>query len=82
MELRRRNGDSRYGQSRWLSKKGVIGEAKGIVVKTKGIANMVEDAGRRRPLADFAQGKQKRGRTVRMELDYTHQCSKALLPCK
>ena len=28
-----------------------------------------------RPLADFARGKQKWGRTVRMELDYTRQCS-------
>ena len=48
--------------------------------QNKGDSQSCPDLGAReriegRPLADFARGKQKWGRTVRMELDYTRQCS-------
>ena len=41
---------SHIGNPDGYQKKGVIGEAKGIVVKTKGIANLVQIGKRRRGL--------------------------------
>jgi len=77
---RRRNRVFAHRQSRWLSKERGCARGKRDRCQNKGDSKSCPDLGARewveggfRPLAD--RGKEKWGRTVRMELDYTRQCS-------
>ena len=70
---------SRHRQSRWLSKERGCGRGKRDRCQNKGDSQSPDLGAKERlkewPLAEFARGKQKWGRTVRMELDYTRQSS-------
>ena len=77
-----RRSDSRHRQSRWLSKERGWERGKRDRCQNKGDSKSCPDLGAKEwlgvwPLADFARSKQKWGRTVRMGLDYTRQCSMA-----
>src|SRR5437667_2839548 len=69
---RRRNGGSRYRQSRWLSKERGCGRGKTDRCQNKGDSQSRPDLGARERIEGESQ--EEWGRTVRMELDYTRQC--------
>src|SRR2546421_8281027 len=79
--LERGKNKLQHRQSRWLSKERSCGRGKTDRCQNKGDSKTGPnwDAKERVegewPLAKAARGKQEWGRTVRMELDYTRQCS-------
>src|SRR2546421_29258 len=80
--LERGKNKLQHRQSRWLSKERGCGRGKRDRCQNKGDSKSgpkwdAKDRIEGRPLADFARGKQEWGRIVRMELDYTRQCSTA-----
>ena len=66
-------GAQKHRQSRWLSKERGCGRGKTDRCQNKGDSKSCPDLGARDGVE--RETRDKRGRTVRIELDYTRQCS-------
>src|SRR5256714_15281033 len=72
---RRRNNTSRHRQSRWLSKERGCGRGKMDRCQNKGDRKCCPDLGARGRIE--GESRYEWGRTVRIEVDYTRQCTMA-----